>query len=169
MDTVARNQKIISFLNKYKYVALILLLGIVLMAIPNQQKEEVTSVPDTAPENEKSVSLNDELARILSQIKGAGKVSVMLTIAAGEETIYQTDEDVTMSEESTVSRYDTIIVTDAQRAQAGLVRQINPVIYQGAIVVCEGAANPTVRLAIVEAVSKATGLGADRISVLKMK
>lgn len=34
--------------------------------------------------------------------------------------------------------------------------------------VCQGADNAAVRLAIVEAVSKVTGLGANRISVLKM-
>jgi stage III sporulation protein AG len=36
-------------------------------------------------------------------------------------------------------------------------------------VICQGAADPAVRLAVVEAVADATGLGADRISVLKMK
>ena len=39
----------------------------------------------------------------------------------------------------------------------------------GAIVVCQGGDNATVRLAIIEAVSNVTGLGADKISVLKMK
>ena len=49
------------------------------------------------------------------------------------------------------------------------MRQENPAQYLGVIVVCEGADSPAVRLAIVEAVSDVTGLGADRISVLKMK
>ena len=53
--------------------------------------------------------------------------------------------------------------------ESGLIRQINPPAYLGAIVVCQGADNNTVRLAIVEAVSRATGLGADKISVLKMR
>jgi stage III sporulation protein AG len=39
----------------------------------------------------------------------------------------------------------------------------------GAIVVCQGGDQPTVRLAILDAVSKVTGLGADKISILKMK
>jgi hypothetical protein len=42
-------------------------------------------------------------------------------------------------------------------------------VYQGAVVLCQGAADAAVRLAVVEAVSKATGLGADKICVLKMK
>jgi stage III sporulation protein AG len=39
----------------------------------------------------------------------------------------------------------------------------------GAIVLCQGADVPSVRLAIVDAVSKVTGLVANQISVLKMK
>ena len=42
-------------------------------------------------------------------------------------------------------------------------------VYQGAVVVCEGAERAAVRLAIVEAVSSLTGLGSDKISVIKMK
>ena len=49
------------------------------------------------------------------------------------------------------------------------VQQVLPESYRGAIVVCQGADSPAVKLAIVEAVSRATGLGADSISVLKMK
>jgi len=39
----------------------------------------------------------------------------------------------------------------------------------GAVIVCQGADDPQVRLSIVDAVSKVTGLGSDKISVLKMK
>ena len=41
--------------------------------------------------------------------------------------------------------------------------------YLGAVIVCQGGDSPTVKLAIVEAVSNATGLSADKITVLKMK
>ena len=56
-----------------------------------------------------------------------------------------------------------------RRADPGLVRQVNPPEYLGAVVLCQGADNPSVKLSIVEAVSKATGLTTDRITVLKMK
>jgi hypothetical protein len=39
----------------------------------------------------------------------------------------------------------------------------------GAIVVCQGADSPSVKLAITQAVAKITGLGTDEICVLKMK
>ena len=41
--------------------------------------------------------------------------------------------------------------------------------YQGAVVVCEGAGDAAVRLALTEAVSALTGLSADRISIVQWK
>ena len=42
-------------------------------------------------------------------------------------------------------------------------------VYKGAVVVCEGADHASVKLNIVQAVSSLTGLGSDKITVLKMK
>lgn len=162
-------EKIPQLLQKYKYAALILLLGILLMALPDLSKANEPAPTEPAAPEQQTVSLSDELESILGQIDGAGRVSVMLTLASGEETLYQTDSDDTASSDSSSGQSKTVIITDAQRAQTGLVRQVNPARYQGAVIVCEGADSPTVRLAVVEAVSKATGLGADSISVLKMK
>ena len=61
------------------------------------------------------------------------------------------------------------MTTDSDRNETGLVHQINPPVYLGAVVLAQGADNPVVKLSIVEAVSKVTGLGADKISVLKMQ
>lgn len=155
-------KKILAFLGKYKFAILILALGLLLMALPGRT-EPATTVQETQPEPERDVA--QELSRILSQIQGAGKVEVLLTLEAGEETLYQYDENLSDSAQNR----DTVTVTDGQRGQTGLVRQVLPATYRGAVVVCQGADDPRIRLAIVEAVSMATGLGADRISVLKMK
>ena len=98
----------------------------------------------------------------------AKTVQVLLTESAGEMTVYQTDRDEGGGSDGAL-RADTVIITDSNRAQSGLVQQILPPKYQGAIIVCQGGDSPAVRLAIVEAVCKVTGLGADRVSVLKMK
>lgn len=166
MDWLSVGSKAADIVKKYRYAFLVVLIGLALMLIPTGKTS-----PEPQPEKsqiEQKPQLDDRLADILSQIQGAGKVQVMLTVAAGEKTIYQTDQDISGGE-STSSRFDTVIITDENRAEAGLVQQINPATYLGAIIVCQGADNASVRLAIVEAVSRATGLGADRISVLKMK
>ena len=158
------------FLNKYKYVALVLLVGIALMLLPIERKT-TQQAPQSQPEKTKQepIELQEQLSRLLSQMEGAGEVRVLLTQAAGEKTHYQTDEDRTAAERSETNRTDTVILTDSNRNQTGLVCQIDPPTYLGAVVLCQGAENSTVRLAITQAVSNATGLGYHKITILKMK
>ena len=157
-------------MKKYRYVALVLVIGLVLMTLPTSSDREEDAAPKTTPERiQEEVSVNEALAQILSRIEGAGNVQVLLTVASGEETVYQTDDNISVSEDTSTTKIDTVTVTDADRNQTGLVKQINPPTYQGAIIVCQGADSAVVRLAIVDAVSKVTGLSSDRISVLKMK
>lgn len=40
---------------------------------------------------------------------------------------------------------------------------------EGAVIACEGAENAQVRLCVINAVSAYTGLGSDKISVIKLK
>lgn len=169
MDTVKYRKQVFDFFQKYKFAILVLLLGMGLMLICPKEKTEMIHTASTQPTIEDTQSLQDELSVILSQIQGAGKVSVLLTVSAGAETIFQLDEDQNVTDTESSRQSNTVLITDGQREQQGLIRQVNPEAYRGAVVVCEGGDDPTVRLRIVEAVSKATGLGADRISVLKMK
>lgn len=166
MDGNELRKKITEVFQKYRYALLILAAGIILMLLPTTDPE-ASSQPQ--PEQLQSQVLSEDfetkLSRILSQMEGAGKVVVFLSQASGEKTLYQTDEDFTSGD----VRRETVLVTGADRAQEGLVLQINPPVYQGAVVLCQGADNAAVRLSITQAVANATGLGANQISVLKMK
>ena len=168
MDVIKLKSSISNWINKYKYVWVILLIGILLMLMPEKPKEESSQIKEQT-EQQTEISVETKLEDILRHLKGAGEVKVMLTVSKGEQIIYQTDSTYTQGENTTDTRTQTILVTDSQRNETGLVRQKNPPIYQGAIILAEGADRPTVKLAIVEAVADVTGLGADRISVLKMK
>ena len=156
MDSV--KAQIVNLIKEYKYVALILAIGVLLMLLPDKQTE-----PEQLPVVEKStVSQEERLEEILAQIQGVGKVRVLLTTAAGERNLYVYDEDSSGSREA-------VVITDSQRSQAGLLSQVLPPVYLGAVIVCQGGDQPGVRLDVVEAVSDATGLSADKITVLKMK
>lgn len=153
--------QVMDFLKKYRYVVIVLLAGIILMCLPGKTGHTQTeSVIHTTQETSDTAR---ELENILSQVKGAGKVRVLLTRAQGEKTVYQTDRN------GDGSNVDTVVVTGSDRTQQGLIQQIDPPVFLGAVIVCQGGDDPAVRLAIVDAVSDATGLGADRITVLKMK
>lgn len=160
------------FIKKNKYISLILIVGLILMLIPQKGKESgevskeiITTQQTQAPQ----ASVEQKLAEILATIDGAGKVKVMLTVSKGEETLYQTDTDLSAATDTSQHTTDTVIITDADKNQSGLVRQRVEPIYLGAIIVCQGADNPIIKLAITEAVAKITGLKSNHISVLKMK
>ena len=158
------------FLAKYKHVFLILLLGILLMLLPTGEKKQQQAAQMPQAEATQQVqTLQEQLSALLSQMEGAGKVQVLLTLASGEKTLYQTNEDSVTASQSETKRTDTVILTDSNRNEAGLVRQVDPPTYLGAVVLCQGAENSAVRLAITEAVSNATGLGYHKITILKMK
>lgn len=160
MDMESGKQGFIAACRKYQYVMLVVLLGVFLMLIP--QREEKT--PETAQQQENPAQdLEGELEAILSRISGVGNASVLLTEDSGTDTIYQTDTGQNQS------RQDTVIVTDRERDETGLVKQVLPPVYRGALVVCQGGDRPDVRLAVVDAVKSVTGLSSDCIIVLKMK
>lgn len=162
MDWVAGTEGFREGFRKYRYVLLAALLGIFLMLLPG--KEENVPLPQPA-ETQPSPDLEDALSELLSTLEGAGRVEVLLTEKEGARTVYQSDEVMN----GTDIRRDTVLVTEDDRSQYGLVRQVDPPVYRGAVVLCQGADSSQVRLAIVEAVKSATGLSADLITVLKMK
>ena len=159
--------KLGTVLNKYRYAALIFVIGLVLVFLPTKNKKQTDIPQETMPNLRQTIEI-DALEEVLKSIQGAGNVKVLLSVANGEETIYQKDIDTSDSDGSSSNRDETVLVTDAQRAESGLIRQVNPPVYLGAIVVCEGADNAAVRLWITQAVSKITGLSTDHICVLKM-
>lgn len=168
MDIKAMGSKVPAWIKKYRYPILVLAIGLTLMLIPGKGRQ---AEPQKPPE-ETVIQAQDpaqELTRILGKIQGVGKVEVLLTVKMGETTIYQIDEDITTSESGSTVRKETVIISGSDRSERPLITQILPPEYLGAVIVCQGADDVQVRLAVVEAVCKSTGLGADRITVLKMK
>lgn len=153
-------KKLTEFVSKYRYVALVLVIGLILMLLPTSSSEK-NDPADPIAETAAEKTVAEELEEILRRIEGVGDVKVMLTVQTGEVVIYQYDEKS--------SGRDTVIITDDSRAESAVVQQVNPPIYRGAIIVCRGADSAAVRLNVIQAVSSVTGLSADRITVLKMK
>ncbi len=159
MDTIKKFRQLAG---KYKYVALVILAGLALMLLPGPKKSGPTV---STPEAPVELTMTESLEQILSRIRGVGRVQVLLTEAQGSRTVYVFDEHSTTDSRKT----DAVILTDGNRTQMGMVSQVIPPVYLGAVIVCQGGDDPTVKLSVVEAVCDATGLSADRITVLKMK
>lgn len=134
----------------YRYPLLILLVGLMLLLLPGKGKkaEETASAQEHTLAEEQT-----RLASILEQIDGVGSASVLLSCSASEETEYLSDAD------------GTVLLSAGSGTQAAVVRRTLRPVFQGAVVVCSGGGNAAVKLQVVEAVSKFTGLGAADISV----
>ncbi|MBP3479119.1 MAG: hypothetical protein J6K03_06515 [Oscillospiraceae bacterium] len=168
MDLKELKKNALQGLSKHKYALAILALGLLLMLLPLDINKTQTQSQQPRQDAAQTEDAQQALKRILSRIDGAGEVDVLLTVASGSQTVYQEDADITGGDHET-ARYDTVIIRGSDGTESGLVQQIIGPKYLGAVIVCQGADRAAVKLAIVEAVSKATGLGADQISVLKMK
>lgn len=160
MDMESGKQKLIIFIQKYQYVLWVVLIGVFLMLLPEKTEKVQEAIPHEEPVH---TDLEMELSVMLSKIYGVGKAEILLTEASGSDTIYQ--QDVAQNQ----SNLKTVIVMDGSREEKGLVKQVLPPVYRGAIVVCQGADSPSVRLSVVAAVKSVTGLSSDCITVLKMK
>lgn len=168
MESMNPAAKLAGLVGKYKHAILVLLIGFALMLLPigENQEAEPQSVPEAQAEH---TDLESRLEQILARISGAGAVEVLLTEAAGQEILYQTDKESDSDDSASRQSISTVIIEDAEHQESGLIRRTDPPVYLGAVVVCQGADDPTVKLAIVEAVRCVTGLGADHITVVKMK
>ena len=160
MDMESGKEQIIRSVKKYQYVLWVVLLGIFLMLLPQKQESPEREIP---AETEAAITLEEELSVILSKISGVGEAEILLTESSGSSTIYQTDTA------QNHGNSDTVIVMDRNREEQGLVKQVLPPVYKGALVVCQGADSASVRLSVVDAVKSVTGLSSDCITVLKMK
>ncbi len=161
-------------LGKLKYPILVLLLGLLLLALPPRGEKTAEPVEEAQEGVEDDVAaVEARMERILGEIEGAGRVRVMLQYAAGEKSIYQTDSEQEIhtgeEEKETRTSVQTVLASkESSRDSPVVVQTIYPT-FRGALVVSEGAGDSAVKLNLVNAVSSLTGLGADKITVIKMK
>ena len=132
MDWVAGTKELREAFRKYRYVLLAAVLGIFLMLLPAKAPETTGPLPE---KTQSLPELQASLSQLLSRVEGAGRVEVLLTQKEGPRTEYQSDEDIRQGD----IRRDTVLVTDDTRSETGLVRQVNPPVWQGAVILCQGA------------------------------
>lgn len=157
-----------TFLKKYRYALIVILAGMILLTLPTGKSPKESS-PVLSDQEQTAIPLEQSLSELLCMIKGAGNVKVLLTEAQGERILYQTDENRSSGEHTNDIRSNTVLITQDDRSETGLVKQRIPPVYQGAVILCQGADSAGVRLSIVEAVTCVTGLTSDKITVLRMK
>lgn len=154
---------------KYKYALIILLVGIVLLyagggARDTPKEEQDEGVEEAFVLTEFEERLEDKLA----QIAGIGRVELMLSLEESGELVYASNIRDNGAQngayESTLST-----VSDGNYGEQPVrIKETCPT-FRGAVVLCDGAQNSKVRLAVTQAVHAVCGLGTDRISVIQME
>ena len=158
---------IIDTLKKYKFVVLILLVGLVLMLLPSgdsgdTRERESSGTTYSLEETER------RLEELLKNVQGVGQVNVMLTLKSGSTLELAEDSSTSLRDSETKRERDVVTVSRGGGEEVVVTQERYP-IYQGAVVVCEGGGNSAVRLSVIEAVSVLTGLGSDKITVVQWK
>ena len=122
--------------------------------------------------------MESKLGGILSEIKGAGQVKVMLTVQSGTEIITAnindehtntTDSETQNGSSTTTSSTNSsspVIIT-SQGVSAPLIIKENMPVVKGVVVVAEGAGSVKVKLEIIKAVQSLLEINADRIEVFQ--
>lgn len=157
-------------LARFRLPLLILAAGLLLMLLPTGKRsaQPARTESQTAQALELTPS-REEMETILSQIEGAGRVELMLTLRTSGASVYQTDTRTVTSGSGTTEECETVFGQTSGSGKEPVVQTTLAPQYQGALVVCDGADRASVRLAVVQAVASLTGLGSNQIAVVKMK
>ena len=158
--------------DKYKFVALVALVGIALLLWPSGGDSGQT-VERASPQQVSAVQaeLQQEMEDILGRIQGVGEVQVLLTVESDGERQLAQDSELSYSGSTAApedySRSSQTVLVDGGSAEEPVVTRTVYPTYRGALVVCQGGDRADVKLAVTEAVAALTGLSADRITVAK--
>ena len=158
----------LAVLGKYKYVLLVAVLGGLLLLWPMERKDGAAAPAGAEPAAGTDLAQTEKsMADILGKIEGVGRVEVMLTLHSGGERVLAQDSSLRYS--GSAQAPDSYERSSQPVTDAGgvVVTHEKYPQYRGALVVCEGGGNDAVRFQVVSAVSALTGLGSDRIAVVK--
>ena len=156
---------------RYKYAALVALIGAVLLLWPGSSKVETPEVSAQSIHEVTAEELPGQMEEILSNISGVGQVKVLLTLDSdGERQLAQDTElrySGAVSAPEDYARTSSTVLLEGDTGDASLVVKTVYPTYRGALVVCTGGDRPEVQLTVTKAVAALTGLSSDRITVAK--
>lgn len=103
--------------------------------------------------------LETRLSELLGSMDRVGRCKVMVTLAAGEQTVYAQDTERSGED----LRTEHVVL-----GQEPLVEGTQAPSVQGVAVVCDGGGDASVQYAVTQTVAALTGIGTNRITVSRM-
>ena len=169
-------------------MAIAIIIGLLGNWFQPQNKDQETDAVETSANNHIEVSENDDtqdqeyrLKQILSSIKGAGKVDVMISYKTGKELIpamntietnIETEEKDSNGGIRKVSQTDInsqpVSMTTPEGSQPLITTEVHPEVL-GVIVIAEGAEDIHVRMELQKAVQTVLGVSANKVEIFVME
>ncbi len=178
MKLISSNKFFKIFSSKEKRTKIIIALGIIGMlciflseVLPTKSKDTTKTTASDSTTDETSdykKKVEQELVDMLSQIKGVGEVSAMVTIEGTTEYIYAEELNTANDKngDQTSEKYNNkIVITEENGEKKALVKQVIQPKISGVVIVCEGGGNISLNERVLKAVSTALNLPTSRICV----
>lgn len=152
-------------------VALVLCMLAILLSSFSSSSEHSKNTTESSTQTQ-SEQLSEQLTQLISEIKGAGRVKVMITYDATDENVYakDTDEEFENIQSNTGGqriKSEYIIVKGSDGEEGLKIKNILPTV-RGVAVVCDGANDPNIKGQIISTVSALFDINSTRISVAEM-
>ncbi|BAK99568.1 putative stage III sporulation protein AG [Oscillibacter valericigenes Sjm18-20] len=156
--------------DRWKYVVLVVAAGVALLLLPSGGEKSTADTPD---ENVQDTVQETEtrMETILAKIDGVGELHLMLTADTGTARRLAQDTELSYSGDTAApedyQRKSETVLSGGSGSEEPVVTETRCPTWRGALVVCQGGGDAQVRLAVTAAVAALTGLGSDRITVVK--
>lgn len=112
--------------------------------------------------------LSSEIAALCAEVRGVGKVQVMVTLSGGYEYVYAQDVQSKTDEGSYSWEQNYVIVGSGSTQGPLLLMRLQPSVG-GVGIVCEGGADPAVQNELIALVSATFGIGTNKIYVCALQ
>ncbi len=173
-------QKYFGQITNTKSLFLILLIGVALLVfagLPGKKGSEKQNLSVQQPsfdESEYTKELENKLAKMLSTIRGAGNVTVMITLEDTGQSIYaQNEKSESKTSETEVEPSATyssdgsfVLKNDSGGGQSPLLVKSHFPTVSGVLVTAQGAEDAQVKNNLVNAVRAVLDVKAHRVQVL---
>ena len=129
------------------------------------------------PDNENLTAVKERILPVLKKYRAVLAVllaGVLLLTSGhsgntGQVQTYAVNTRQTSGSDSRSRESDVSVVSNGSCGETPVtVKRVLPV-FRGAVVLCDGADDASVRLSVTQAVSTVCGIGADKVTVLKMQ
>ena len=168
---VSKFKDMFSVIKNKKNVLIVLLgfIGIFLIFISEiipEKEKEIIKTPSDLPSGFE-LELEKRLEEAVSQISGAGKTDITITLDSSKEYFYAKNSSENTGDSETEKESELVILESAE-GEEPIVLKTDEAKIRGVLVVCEGGNDPLVCEKILEAICALLDIPSNKVSVAKM-